>query len=293
MSFFLPARVRQTALEFGEAGERWLEALPAHVAELQRSWGLAGVQPFETEGYVSWVAAVRCADGAEAVLKVGIPHEEARYEAEALRYYAGDGPLRLLRVSEDGFSLLLERCVPGTNLWPLSESEGNVVAARLLRRLWREPAPGAPFQQITALVQEWEETVRGASWSVDYGSEMVEQALSIARRLADTEPRRMLLHGDFHPGNVLAAQREPWLAIDCKPLVGEPAFDLAQWLGNRCEVEMASADPAAAMRRNVEQMSELTGLDPERVAAWAFAKSVCHDFGADRARVLRMLVPSV
>ena len=53
--------------------------------------------------------------------------------------------------------------------------------------------------------------------------------------LSATQPHRVLLHGDFHPGNVLAAAREPWLAIDCKPLVGDPAYDLAQWLGNRCE----------------------------------------------------------
>jgi streptomycin 6-kinase len=37
----------------------------------------------------------------------------------------------------------------------------------------------------------------------------------------------VLLHHDLHAGNVLSAAREPWLAIDPKPLLGEREFGLA------------------------------------------------------------------
>src|SRR4051812_33353985 len=78
MSIFVPARVRETAAGFGAEGERWLEELPARVGELEREWSVTAGHPFDSDGHVSWVAPVQCADGGEAVLKISIPHPEAR-----------------------------------------------------------------------------------------------------------------------------------------------------------------------------------------------------------------------
>src|SRR5207248_293889 len=113
------------------------------------------------------------------------------------------------------------------------EEEGNVVGAQLLRRLWREPPQSATFTLLSALVEEWCEALPRTAPAQGYDAELVADAIEIARDLASSQAEMVLLHGDFHPGNVLAAAREPWLAIDCQPLVGEPAYDLAQWLGNR------------------------------------------------------------
>jgi streptomycin 6-kinase len=137
MSFFIPARVRESAMGFGAEGERWLEQLPARVAALERVWSISAGPPFDTGGCVSWAAPARAADGSEVVLKISIPHREARDEAKALQAWDGDGAVRLLRASDDGFTLLIERCVPGTDLWPLAEAEANAVGAGVLRRLWR------------------------------------------------------------------------------------------------------------------------------------------------------------
>ncbi len=287
MSFFVPARVRETASGFGAAGARWLDELPARVAELERAWSLTAGQAFDADGYVAWVAPVRLEDGADAVLKISIPHPEARHEGDALRFFAGQGAIRLLRATEDGFSLLLERCTPGTNLWSLGEAEGNAAGAAVLQRLWRETPPAIAFDRLSDLAAEWVEELPRAAPAAGFDAPLVTRAVELARELAATQPRRVLLHGDFHPGNVLAATREPWLAIDCKPLVGEPAYDLAQWLGNRCEKAGPSSDPVAALRRQIDQFSELLGLDPARVAGWAFVKSLGWDWGPPTARLLR------
>ena len=126
-------------MSHGAEGERWLEELPARVAALEREWSVTAGAPFEADGCVSWVAPVRCVEGGEAVLKISIPHREARYEAGALEVWDGRGAVRLLRASEDGFTLLLERCVPGTQLAARPEEEQDVVVAGLLRRLWQAP----------------------------------------------------------------------------------------------------------------------------------------------------------
>jgi streptomycin 6-kinase len=293
MSFFVPTRVQETASGFGAEGALWLDTLPARVAELEQAWSLSVQRAFDVDGYVSWVAPVQMDDGSEAVLKISIPHREARHEAEALRLYDGQGAVRLLRASEDGYSLLLERCVPGTNLWPLGEEEGNAVGAGVLRRLWREPAPTAAFERLSDLADEWCEELPRTAPAAGYDAALVAQAVELARELATSasahprQPQGVLLHGDFHPGNVLSAAREPWLAIDCKPLVGDPAYDLAQWLGNRCETVEQSLDPVSALRWQIDQFSTLLSLDPTRVAGWAFVKSLGWDWGPTVARILR------
>ena len=45
----------------------------------------------------------------------------------------------------------------------------------------------------------------------------------------------LLLHGDLHQGNILAAGRAPWLAIDPKGVVGEATYETAALLHNPAE----------------------------------------------------------
>src|SRR4051794_17234106 len=124
MSFAIPQPLQARAAElFGAEGTRWLHALPEQIAELKRAWSLTLMPPFATGGTCSWVAPVRLAGATRAVLKINYPERESRREGEALRLTAGCGAVRLLRASEDGLSLLLERCAPGVDLWSLSAEE--------------------------------------------------------------------------------------------------------------------------------------------------------------------------
>jgi streptomycin 6-kinase len=286
-SLFVPARLQKTAAEFGDEGARWLEELPARIAELARAWGLTPGRAFDLDGGVAWVAPARLDDGAEVVLKIGIPHPEARHEAAALRAFDGRGAARMLRASEDGYSLLLERCVPGTNLWSLNEAEGNAAGAAVLRRLWREPPTSAPFDRLTEYVDQWCEALPRTAPAAGHDEALVAHVIELGQELAATQPEPVLLHGDFHPGNVLSAEREPWLAIDCKPVVGDPAYDLAQWIGNRVEVAEKLPDPVSALRWQIDQLSDLLDLDRARVAGWTFVKSLGWEWGLVVARLFR------
>ena len=60
-----------------------------------------------------------------------------------------------------------------------------------------------------------------------------------------------LIHGDLHYENVLAADREPWLVIDPKPMAGDPHYELAPMLWNRWDEVVASGDVRDAVRRAV------------------------------------------
>jgi streptomycin 6-kinase len=97
----------------------------------------------------------------------------------------------------------------------------------------------------------------------------------------------VLLSTDLHAGNVLRAEREPWLVIDPKPFVGDPAYDATQHLLN-CEARMRDAP--------IETIARFAGLlevDAERVRLWLFARAAAEhrdewdDSWMELARALR------
>jgi streptomycin 6-kinase len=83
---------------------------------------------------------------------------------------------------------------------------------------------------------------------------------------------------DLHGDNILAALRRPWLVIDPKPYIGDPAYDVLQHMLN-CEERLA-ADPGALALR----MADLAGLDGDRVRQWLFARSVQESIGSPLMR---------
>jgi hypothetical protein len=162
VNVLIPSFLQKHILQFGAEGTQWLARLPRRIVQLEQEWGFRVGPAFDHGGAVSWVAPVELGDGSEAVLKIGLPHDEARFEAAALRFLDGRGAVRLLRASADGFALLLERCLPGTDLWSLGEEEGDAVACRLLTCMWREPAPRAPFLSLSDYVANGGPTCRAA-----------------------------------------------------------------------------------------------------------------------------------
>jgi streptomycin 6-kinase len=280
------ADARTIARNFGAHGERWLAALPAQIAELERAWSIEQIAELDIAGECAWIGVVRRHDGSDAILKITVPHVEARHEGDALRAWAGDAAVHLIAGSDDGFALLLERCLPGDTLWGLSAEAGNAIACAVGKRLWRPVPPGAPFVRLSDVVARWRGQIPAEAPGLGYSRCMIDAARQLCATLMVDPPAPRLLHGDLHPGNILAARREPWLAIDPKPVVGDPAYDWAQMLCNRCEAALALADPCTELVRQVHQLADSCEHDPQRVAAWAFVKALGWDIGPSRAALL-------
>lgn len=56
------------------------------------------------------------------------------------------------------------------------------------------------------------------------------EARQLARELAIDDREGALLHGDLHPGNVLDGGTRGLVAIDPRSCVGDPAFDVVDWV---------------------------------------------------------------
>ena len=294
-SFTVPRYLAETARRDSGVSS-WIAELPAVVAGLARQWSLQVGEPFQPGGQCSWTAPVTGPAGHGLVLKVGFrfPGGEERDEAAGLRLWDGNGAVRLHAAQESpaAYALLLERCVPGAPLGQiLPEPEQDHVVARLLRQLWAQPHSAYPFrplaQMCAAWAEEFEQDYAAADAAARIDPGLARAGIALFRVLPRTAERGVLLCTDLHGDNVLAAQRSPWLVIDPKPYVGDPAYDVLQHMLN-CEDRLA-ADPAGLASR----MAGLAGVDPDRVRQWLFARAVQESIGSPLMhQVARRLAPA-
>jgi len=84
----------------------------------------------------------------------------------------------------------------------------------------------------------------------------------------------VLLHGDLHHDNILAAERQPWLAIDPKGLVGEPEYEVGALLRNPMPGLLAIPHPERVLARRLDILAESLGFDRDRLRAWGLAQAV-------------------
>jgi streptomycin 6-kinase len=270
--FVIPDDVVQMVRNAGGAtGRAWLAAVPGMVAEFAARWELSLGPPFEG-GCVAWVAPAERADGSRVVLKVSFVDEETRHEAAALALWAGRGGVRLLDAEPERGAMLLERLEPGTPLLDHQDlGEAVSIGCGVLRRLWRPLPTGHPFALVHDLATGWASELP-ETWERlgrPFERVLLDTAVAWCAELATAE-ELVLVNRDFHLGNVLAAEREPWLAIDPKPLAGERAFDT----GHLLRSTLRERPDQARLDHLVEQFAGELALDPARIRAWALVRSV-------------------
>lgn len=251
-----------------EAGRSWLQRLPRLVEECADRWSLSLESPFPSS-YASLALPGVTTHGADVVLKIQFPDRESEHEGAALALLDGDGAVRVIDHDPERHAVLIERCRPGTPLSELNEDAALDVMVSLLPRLWK-PA-GAPFRPLAEEAAWWADSLP-REWrrhGEPFEEGLLEAALEALHDLPLSQGDQVLLHQDLHAGNVLRAQREPWLVIDPKPLVGEREFGIAALVRG----DELGRGPDR-VRHRLERLTRDLGLDPERARRWALAQTV-------------------
>jgi streptomycin 6-kinase len=266
----IPASLAAAAAR--EDRQRWLETLPGTISDLSRRWKLQVGAPFQPGGATAWVAPAVSTHGHNLVIKLVWPHPEAAHEADALRLWAGRGAVSLHATADLGhtLALLLEACHPGVALSRQPEPDQDRVVTRLLHRLWLDPPPNHRFRPLEEMCNRWADEFETKKSDrigrLDPG--LARTGIELFRHLPTTADHTVLLCTDLHADNVLSATREPWLAIDPKPYVGDPTYDVLQHMLN-CPARLKS-DPLML----VDRVAHLAGLEPARTRLWLFARCV-------------------
>ena len=282
-ALFPPSLPVMTTVRGAAGGREWLRRLPSLVEELSSRWELRLGAPYRG-GSCSWVAPVQRRDGTDAVLKVTWPHREALPEGEVLRLWAGRGAVLVHEHDEQRYALLLERCEPGTELGAAAEipaEERLLLGAGVLRELWAVGSTGggadSRVERLRDVAREWadlaDERAARHAWPSGVDTGLFALGAQLLRELPCGTGRETVLHGDFNPGNLLAAQRRPWLAIDAKPMYGDPAFD--PWrLIEQIDDPFAHPEPHRVLTRRTAVVADALGEDAGRLRAWALARHV-------------------
>ncbi|MEQ7126589.1 aminoglycoside phosphotransferase family protein [Actinopolymorpha sp. B11F2] len=266
-SFFSYTRVSRE----GAAGRAWAESLPALVDELCVRWSLTidGAPMHGANGIA--VPVVRRDGGAACVLKVAWLDQELRNQIVALALWDGHGMVRLLDASVEDGALLLERLDASRSLRSLPLEDSLTVAGELLRRQ-AVPAPAdADLPPVAGVAEAFVASAveRSAKLGDPVPSDDLTMAVGLARELA-TVTGDLLVNHDLHDENILAAEREPWLAIDPRVLVGVPEYGIAQLLWWRLD----DMPGDKGLRDCLDLLVSTAGLDGELTWTWTLVRSV-------------------
>lgn len=248
-------RIPQALRDVWQHEPGWLADLPRLAEECAKQWAIDLEQPVDTP-YSLVVPA------GDVVLKLHAPLDvEAHPEADALAIWDGNGAARLVAYDEAKHALLLERCVPGTRIWDADADEAAVVSG-LIPRLQIEVAGDHRFPLLATEAGRWNNAL--PRWYADGGrpfeKRLLEHALDVYRTV--DRSASILVNPDLHGANILAAEREPWLVIDPKPLVGEREVEASGLLRNTHDVS-----------RWLDVLVEL-GFDRERARGWGVAHNL-------------------
>lgn len=273
MSTVIPIAFRQTIVALhGAQGATWLQQLPTLLDEYAQRWALQLGSPFSLS--YNYVLPATHADGSAVVVKAGYPSDELRCEMTALQLYNGDGMVQLLDADPEQGIMLLERLQPGDMLSTLADDEeATIIGATVMRRLWRPAPANHPFPTVAKWAQGLQRhRARFGGGVGPLPKPLFEAAEANFRDLLATNEPALLLHGDLHHFNILRATRQPWLAIDPKGLVGDPAYEIGAFLYNPDLAQRPNLD--RLLQRRIDLLAEQLGFDRVRIRGWGIAQAV-------------------
>ncbi len=259
----------------GDKGRVWLKRLPTILAACEQRWHITLGTPFPNISFHFVIPAMRN-DGTPVVVKAHSPTGEFAEELEALRLFDGHGMAQLLAYDVKNEVMLLERLRPGISLRKMEDDEKAIsIASTVMKQLWR-PAPSVhPF----ATVEKWEQGFARLRRHYQGGNgpfpeALLEEAETLYAELSASMAEPMLLHGDLHQDNILSSERNGWLAIDPKGLIGEPAYETGAMLRNFLPELLEMPDPRRILARRIDQFSEELGFDRARIRGWGLSQAV-------------------
>ncbi|WP_427920922.1 aminoglycoside phosphotransferase family protein [Streptomyces sp. cg40] len=268
----IPAGLAASQQRFnGEAGRAFVAELPQRAADFLSRWSLRLDGPSHY-GMCALVLPVLRADGTRAALKLQYLDDETAGEPIALRAWAGEGAVKLLKYDNTTGTLLLERLDASRALTHEPDTRtATLVIARLLARLTTVSAPPELHRSLGTLTTAMLERTPAALHRLPDPSDrdLLADCAAAVREVA-AEPGDRLLHWDLHYDNVLGTDspnrddRGPWLAIDPKPLAGDPGFELFPALDNRFEPD--------EIRWRFDAMTDVIGIDRARARAWTLGR---------------------
>jgi streptomycin 6-kinase len=259
----------------GSRGEKWFADLPDIIEEVELDWNIKVAEPFPGIEY-NFVAEAYRNDGERIVVKIAPPFETVEIfgEAKYLRLHGGRGAIKLIAENRERMAILLERAVPGVALhqeFALDPFDCIDPAIRVLKQVLQPPP-----EDLTDVptLDGWFGRFDKRFRTTVFPKKLAESALEIYERLAVESGRAYYIHGDFHPGNIVTAQREAFQVIDPKGIVGHLGYDIAVFLINLERWVRERSDIHSVLTFAIDRFAAAFGLSESEIRQWVFAVMV-------------------
>lgn len=276
----IPSYLVQIGKE-SKKNQLWVNSLSGIISKLQTVWDIEIGNPYLKNVTCSYVAPCVVQGRKNAVLKIGLPHEESKDEIEGLIHLKGNPTVKIFRYNKNLNSMLMEQCTPGTHLNEQDELYQDRIVCTLLKTIWETDLTGSAFRPLSEMVSQWNiETLENLKNFPD--SKLAIHGCQLKEELIKSTNRNVLLATDLHAGNILNAQRKEWLAIDIKPYLGDPVYDLTQHIMN-C-LNRLSDNP----KEFIKQISKRAEVDEERLTKWMVARLFSENNGINQTIGLRL-----
>ncbi len=259
------------------SGVAWLQQLPMMVDDLCQRFSISELRP-APEIRMNLVLFGESAIYGPVVLKVAQPHHEASSEIACMRVMSETGHYsRFIEADDTKAWSLQERVLPGDMLQTfarsgeITDADATDITAELMEATIAPVPPGVthPFPDLDRWLKSLWEHARNPKGIIP--TDQLEMAVHHARRLVANPGAPMLLHGDFHHGNILRSDAG-WTMIDPKGLVAEKAFEVGPFFYNPIGVDKRDNLPELFSDR-LDTFSRVLGID--RVRLWRCALVAC------------------
>ena len=271
-------------------GTDWLDRLPELVAAQCERWDLTPEADLR-HGSNALVVLVRRGDERLA-LRLSPPGDDVATEAAALRFWDGRGTVRLLAADIVRRAQLLEWVTPGRSLHELPLTATAPVLGGVLRRLAVEAPPDTPStgDLIAADLPDW--PGRWRALGAPGPDHLLAAAIEAAEAVREPATPLLAVNGDLHFGQILSAEREPWLVVDPVLLRGDVGYDLGRLLWSRLDELPADRQ----VRDYLAAVVEAAELEPVRAERLVVVRAMSyllwgleHGLTEDPPRCLRLL----
>ncbi len=270
----LPPKFVENVLDLcGISGEKWLNDLPQIIGEVSGKWQIKAEKSFENLSY-NFVAPCKFSDDKEVVLKIALPlnNPEIFNEAKYLQIQNGKGAVKVLNFDKNSRAILLEKLSPGKHLKEIfdrNESQTIEIAIGLIKKLQCKPPANSEF----ILLENWFENFFNRAENTKFPEDYLKPTKEIFSAFNNSS-QKFLLHGDLHHENILSAEREPFLVIDPKGLIGEIGYEIAVFLNNHLWWLYTENNYKEKLDYAVKRFSRAFDISQTDLKKWAFAQIV-------------------
>lgn len=258
----------------GEMGVKWLKEIPQIIKQLEKDWEIKVGKPFDL--YFNYAVSATRNDGASVVLKIVFPDDKQfQSEVDALKVFNGESCVTLLEVDSEHFTMLLEKAEPGVALDPWKDdNEATKVIASVIKKLAKPVPQQHHFTDVKDFAKDISNFKQKYKESNPLPEYLIDKAEELIKHLIDTSTSVVVNHGDLHHGNILSAEREPWLAIDPKGIVAEPTFETGSMLRNPYPELANKPDIDEILTNRIRILAEELELDPIRIQQWGLVQAI-------------------